>query len=119
LSRACAMLGDAEGAREHCGAAEALLRELEMRSSQDQGETEVAELGHLFIVARSNTDLFDFLAQELSGARRISVILDRRQGERSAPTGPSAEERSQAERRRAQIDEDLRHWGLAVAPRRA
>jgi hypothetical protein len=92
--------------------------ELDMRSWQDRAATEVAELGHLFIVARANTDLYDFLAQELSGARRIQVILDRRQAERRQPAGAAAEERRRAERRHAQIDEDLRNWGLAVATRR-
>ncbi len=68
-------------------------------------------------MARSNTELYDFLTQELSGAQRIKVILDRRQGERRQPAGATAEERRSAERRRAQIEEDLRNWGLAVAPR--
>ena len=60
----------------------------------------MAELGHLFIVARSNPELYDFLTQELSGARRIRVLLDRRQGDREEP-----------------VDQDLRTWGLALAPR--
>ncbi|HKB27119.1 MAG TPA: adenylate/guanylate cyclase domain-containing protein [Methylomirabilota bacterium] len=117
-SRLCAALGAAPDARRHRAAGEALLGELNMRASSQWGETEVAELGHLFIVARANTDLYDFLAQELSDARTIQVILDRRQGERRQPPGTSAEDRRQAERRRAQLDEDLRDWGLAVAPRR-
>src|SRR5258708_34459902 len=73
---------------------------------------------HLFIVARSNTDLYDFLAQELSDARTIQVILDRRQGERRQPPGTAAEDRRQAERRPAQLDRALRAWALAAPPRR-
>jgi len=60
------------------------------------------ELGHLFIVARSQPDLYDFLSQELSSAEKIKVVLDRRR----------------AERRREQLHQDLRDWGFAVAPRR-
>jgi hypothetical protein len=69
-------------------------------------------------VARSNTDLYDFLSQELAGARGIEVILDRRQGERRESVRVSVEERRHAARRRAQLDEDLRNWGLAVSPLR-
>ena len=61
----------------------------------------MTELGHLFIVARSNPELYDFLAQELSGARRIRVVLDRRQDGRASA-----------------VDDDLQAWGLALAPRR-
>ncbi len=119
MSRLHTALGDDVSAKRHRVAADALLRELDMRAWQDQRETEVTELGHLFIVARSNTDLYDFLSEELSGAQRIKVILDRRHGERRQPAGLSAEERRQVERRRAEIDEDLRNWGLAVAPRQS
>jgi len=117
--RLCAALGDRPAAREHRTAGEALLHTLDMRSWRQARETEVAELGHLFIVARPNTDLYDFLSHELSGARRLKVILDRRQGERRDVARVSSEARRQAERRRAQLDEDLRNWGLAVTPIRA
>jgi len=115
-SRLGAALGDRAAAREHGTAGEALLDKLDMRSRLQGGGIEVAELGHLFIVARSNTDLYDFLSQELSGARGIEVILDRRQGERRESVRVSVEERRHAARRRAQLDEDLRNWGLAVSP---
>ena len=92
--------GEAERAAEHRAAADRLTGELGLRPWHDGPETEVAELGHLFIVARSNPELYDFLTQELSGARRIRVLLDRRQGDREEP-----------------VDQDLRTWGLALAPR--
>src|SRR5438067_2038868 len=117
--RLCEALGDRPAAREHRTAGEALLHTLDMRSGRRASETEMAELGHLFIVARPNTDLYDFLSHELSGARRLKVILDRRQGERRDVARVSSEARRQAERRRAQLDEDLRNWGLAVTPIRA
>jgi len=93
-----------------------LLRDLDMRSWQDRRETEVSELGQLFIVARSNTELYDLLAEDLSGAQKIKVILDRRQDGRRQRPGLSTVERRQADRRRSAIDEDLQNWGLAVAP---
>jgi len=118
LARLAEALGERGEADRHRALASAALMELDMRSWQDRAATEVAELGHLFIVAHANTDLYDFLAQELSGARRIQVILDRRHAERRQPSGAAAVERRHAERRHALIDEDLRNWGLAVAARR-
>jgi hypothetical protein len=70
----------------------------------------------LFIVARSNSELYQLLTEELSGAQKIKVILDRRRDERRRLRGLSAAERRQDERRRSAIDEDLQNWGLAVAP---
>jgi hypothetical protein len=86
---------------------------------QDSAAAEVPELGHLFIVAPSNTDLYEFLTQDLAGASKMFVTLDRRQGRpRPGGDGETGEKRLDAERRQAQIEEDLRNWGLAVTPRR-
>ncbi len=116
LTRLNAALGEEATAKKHRAAADDLLRDLDMRSWQDRRETEVSELGQLFIVARSNTELYDLLAEDLSGAQKIKMVLDRRQdGRRQRPGLPTAERR-QAERRRSAIDEDLQNWGLAVAP---
>jgi hypothetical protein len=98
--------------------AQQIFDELDMRSWQEQAEQEVTELGHLFIVARSQPDLYDFLAQELSGAARIRVLLDRRRGEQRQRFEELSEERRRAERRREQLDQDIRDWGFGVAPRR-
>ena len=116
LSRLNAALGEELSAKKHRAAADNLLRELDMRSWQDRRETEVTDLEQLFIVARSNTELYGLLAEDLSGAQKIKVILDRRQSGRRAPSGLSADERRRADRRRSHIDEDLQNWGLAVAP---
>ena len=78
---------------------ETVFDEPNMRSAREPAEKEVMELGHLFIVARSQPDLDDFLSQDLSGAERIKVVLDRRRGE---------------QRQRF----DLRDWGFAVSSRR-
>jgi hypothetical protein len=100
------------------GSLDALAGEETARSWREQAEQEVTELGHLFIVARSQPDLYDFLSQELVGAEKIRVLLDRRRGEQRQRLGELTEERRRAERRRAQLDQDLRDWGFAVAPRR-
>ena len=116
LSRLNAALGEEASAKKHRAAADDLLRELDMRSWRDRRETDVTELGQLFIVARSNTELYDHLAEELSGAKKAKVILDRRQDGRRQHSTFSTGERRQTERRRSAIDEDLQNWGLAVAP---
>jgi len=107
-------------ARTPCASAQAqrIFDELDMRSGREQAEKEVTELGHLFIVARSHPDLYDFLAQELSGAERIRVLFDRRRGEQRHRLEELTEERRRAERRREQLDQDIRDWGFGVAPRR-
>ncbi len=111
-------MGDGEGAARHRAQARQAFDELDMRSGREQAEKEVTELGHLFIVARSQPDLYDFLAQELSGAEKIRVLFDRRRGEQRQRLDDLTEERRRAERRREQLDQDLRDWGFGVAPRR-
>ena len=69
-----------------------------------------AENGHVrrvVVVARSNADLYAFLAKELAGAHRITVVMDRRQAQQP--------ERGGERRRQGQVDEDLRDWQLAMA----
>ncbi len=113
-----AQTGDGDGAARRRALAQRIFDELDMRSAQEQAEKEVMELGHLFIVARSQADLYDFLSQELSGAEKIKVVLDRRRGDQRQRFEELTEERRRAERRREQLDQDLRDWGFAVAPRR-
>jgi predicted ATPase/class 3 adenylate cyclase len=113
-----ARTGDETAAAERRAQAQRISGELGLRAWQQQVEQEVTELGHLFIVARSHPDLYDFLAQELSGAQRIRVLLDRRRGEQRQRYEELTEERRRAERRREQIDQDMRDWGFAVASRR-
>jgi class 3 adenylate cyclase/tetratricopeptide (TPR) repeat protein len=113
-----ARAGDDDGAARCRATAQRIFDELDMRSWQEQADQEVAELGHLFIVARSQPDLYDFLSQELVDAEKIRVLLDRRRGEQRQRLEEMTEERRRAERRREQLDQDLREWGFAVAPRR-
>ena len=111
-------LGQDESAARHRAHAQHMLDELDMRAGREQAEREITELGHLFIVARSQPDLYNFLAQELSGAAKIRVLFDRRRGEQRQRFEELTEERRRAERRREQLDQDLRDWGFGVAPRR-
>jgi hypothetical protein len=113
-----ARLGDGTSAARRQARAQQTFDELNMRSGRGPAERELTELGHLFIVARSQPDLYDFLAQELSGAEKISVLFDRRRGQQRQRFEELTEERRRAERRREQLDQDLRDWGFGVAPRR-
>jgi len=118
LGALAAQMGDMETAALRRSQAQRTFNELDMRWGQEQAEREVTELGHLFIVARSQPDLYDFLAQELSGAEKIRVLFDRRRGEQRQRFEELTEERRRAERRRDELDQDLRDWGFGVAPRR-
>jgi len=118
LSALDARTGDGAGAARRRAQAQQIIDDLDMRSWREQAEKEVTELGHLFIVARSQPDLYDFLAQELSGADRIKVFFDRRRGEQRQRLDELTEERRRAERRRELLDQDLRDWGFGVASRR-
>ena len=119
LGALAAQTGDMETAALRRSQARRTFDELDMRWGPEQTEKEVTELGHLFIVARSQPDLYDFLAQELSGAEKIRVLFDRRRGEQRQRFEELTEERRRAERRRDQLDQDLRDWGFGVASRRA
>jgi hypothetical protein len=72
----------------------------------------------LFIVARSNTELFEFLSQDLGGARDIEVILDRRQVDRRSTRQGAEPDRRREQRRRVRLDDDLRNWQLAMTARK-
>ena len=58
---------------------------------------------HLFIVSRDQPALFAYLSREFAGEPEVTVILDRRQGERPSPEGaqPADGDQRQTERRAA------------------
>lgn len=70
---------------------------------------------HLFIVARQQPDLFSYLAREFSAEPDVTVILDRRQGERrTARRPPARADRRQRDRRaKAEIVGQLATLGYA------
>jgi len=102
-------------AEHHAALAEKLSSELGLDARPRQSAIGATERDHLFIVARSNPELYQFLSEELATAQRIKVILDRRQGERGRASRAAGEADSRPERRQAQIGEDLRNWGMAVS----
>jgi len=58
---------------------------------------------HLFIVSRQEPGLFSYLAREFSAEPEVTVILDRRQGERRA-----GEQHETADTNRRQSDRRLK-----------
>lgn len=71
---------------------------------------------HLFIVARQQPDLFSYLSREFSAEPEVTVIVDRRQGERRAaprPTAPADRRRQSDRRRKAEIGGQLSTLGYA------
>ena len=102
-----------------------MLSQLDMRFWLKRAAEELMALGHLVIVARDNVQLYESLKQEFSG-EPVTVILDRRQGERRETDLPHTEEHRDHDRRaRIAVDEALRARGVVViaepgpGPRRA
>jgi hypothetical protein len=117
LGRLQRRAGNRDAAEDHLGTALAGLREMEMRFWSSRAAEELMGLGHLFIVARYNVQLYDYLKQEFAG-EPVTVILDRRQGDRRQhDEGPRADERRHADRRRqAPAADALRTRGFMVVP---
>ncbi len=55
---------------------------------------------YLFIVAREQPDLCEYLRRDLSGDREVQVLLDRREGERRQQVQAHELERRRGHRRR-------------------
>jgi hypothetical protein len=106
--------GDRERALEHLATSSTMLSELDMRFWLKRAAEELMALGHLVIVARHNAQLYEYLKQEFSG-EPVTVILDRRQGERRETDLPHTEEHRDHDRRaRIAVDEALRARGVVV-----
>ncbi|MGH7353574.1 MAG: adenylate/guanylate cyclase domain-containing protein [Candidatus Rokuibacteriota bacterium] len=82
LGRALRRAGDSAGAVEQLTAATEGFWQSDMRRWLKQAELELTGLGQLFIVGRDNPGLFEHLRQSFAEDRTITVILDRRTGER-------------------------------------
>lgn len=69
----------------------------------------------LFIVARSQPDLWHNLSRDFAGDEDVQVHLDRRRRERRQRLQPHEWERRGADRRRqASIDKDLRYRSFVI-----
>jgi tetratricopeptide (TPR) repeat protein len=109
FGRQLAVAGDKVRADQQTILARQLFKKMGMRPWYDQSQTGSREIGHLYIVARSNPQLYEFLTQEFSGARGIKIVLDRRErGQRGTGHGD--------DRRHQEVDADLRTWDLALMP---
>jgi hypothetical protein len=101
-------LGDAVRSDEQIALARQLFKQMNMRPWYDHSETDTRGIGHIYIVARSNPQLYEFLVQEFRGTQGIKVVLDRREQ-------AQWDERDNDERRRQPpVDADLRAWELAL-----
>jgi tetratricopeptide (TPR) repeat protein len=116
MGRLLRLAGDRERAEDHLATALGLLREMDMRFWLSRAAEELLHMGHLFVVARHNIQLYDYLKREYAG-EPVTVILDRRHGQRRDHEEETASERRRAERRRQiQVDEAIRTRGFAVVP---
>lgn len=68
----------------------------------------------VFIVARHRPKLRDYLEREFAGNAEVTVIVDRRLGERRLQSASGSPDRRRASRRREQVDERLRSMGWAI-----
>lgn len=72
----------------------------------------------LLIVARHETELYEYLKQRFAGRPDVEVIQDRRVGERRREQVSTSSERRRGGDRRArpQVDDDIKTLGFAVVP---
>jgi tetratricopeptide (TPR) repeat protein len=109
-------VGDRERALEHLATASTMLSQFDMRFWLKRAGEELMALGRLVIVARDNVPLYESLKQEFSG-EPVTIILDRRRGERREADLPHAEEHRDRDRRTLPaVDEALRARGVVVLP---
>ena len=69
---------------------------------------------HYIIVARDRVALHQHFKEALAGNPSITVILDRRRGERRTNVATTSRERRQADRRWRAVDAQLRTLGWAI-----
>ena len=69
----------------------------------------------LMIVARDRTELYERLRKEFANDRAVAVVMDRRYTERRRAIVAVTPEQRRAERRRRDIEDDLRRLGWATA----
>jgi len=115
--RVCRLRGDRMRAEEHLVAAFTLFREMDVPFWVKKCGEEMMQVGEIFIVARYNPQLYEYLQREFSGQDRVRIIMDRRVSERRQSRGAAAEERRQSDRRQhADVDTNLRERGFVILP---
>ena len=68
----------------------------------------------LMIVARDQVMLYERLRLEFEGDDELTVILDRRLGERRRSNQPVAREQRRGDRRQSLVDNQLKRMGWAT-----
>ncbi|HEX2439997.1 MAG TPA: hypothetical protein VHT71_16930 [Methylomirabilota bacterium] len=71
---------------------------------------------HLFIVSRQQPDLFSYLTREFSAEPDVTIIVDRRQGERRVrreDTNGTGNRRQSDRRLKAELESNLSTLGYA------
>ena len=108
--------GDQDRSQEHLAMALRLLREMDIRFWSARAVEELMGLGNLFIVARNDLQLYEYLKEEFAG-ESITVLLDRRRAKAPEPGDTTPEAAREGDRRRrGDVDEALRSRGFVVVP---
>jgi hypothetical protein len=85
----------------------------ETESTDSAAETMRGRL--IFVVARTDTDRYDYLKRTFRDEEKVDVVLDRRRGERRwHDQAPGTDERRRGDRRRTDTGESLRSLGWAL-----
>jgi len=108
VARDRATRGHAARDAELVAQAEEALSRMGMRPWRKSGAAGSGVPGRLYVVARSNVPLYEFLRQEFTEPRNMEVVLDRR--ERGRQSGGQGHER-----RRQAVDAELDAWDLALS----
>jgi class 3 adenylate cyclase/tetratricopeptide (TPR) repeat protein len=115
LGRVMRLRGDRERAEEYLVTAFMMFRGMDVPFWVRRCGEEMMKLGEIFIVARYNPQLYEYLQREFSHDERIRIIMDRRVGERRQRTEVATGERRQQERRQHQdVDVHLRERGVVI-----
>jgi len=109
--------GDHGKAEAHIFHAISLFREMDMRHWLEEAAGQLKALGHLLVIAHYNLGLYDFLKERYAEDAEVTVVLDRRRGERRRPGHPPGSERRASDRRGPELrDGALRLHGFVVIP---
>src|SRR6266536_3461185 len=115
LGRTMRLAGDRAGAEDNLVTAFLLFRGMDVPYWVKRCGEEMMKLGEIFVVARYNPQLYDYLQRAFSHEERIRIIMDRRVGERRQRGDAPPSDRRQGDRRRHQeVDVNLRERGVAI-----
>ena len=113
LGHLLAGAGQSVRAEEQIALAQQCFNRMNMRPWTGHAKTDPDTIdSHLYIVARSNPGLYEFLLREFPNRQATKVVLDRREGRQREVGGSD-------ERRKRPVDADLRTWDLALTSEQA